>query len=66
MRRVASESREPGMRLARSDDVRPELSDQARTAGEVRRRERAEIKEADRQIKNLEGLFNKLKRRLLR
>lgn len=54
------------MRLARSDDVRPELSDQARTAGEVKRRERAEIKEADRQIKNLEGLFNKLKRRLLK
>jgi hypothetical protein len=43
---------------------RPELSDEARTIGEARRREREEVERADRQIENLEILIRKVCRRI--
>lgn len=80
MRRVQSESRQPGMHggrhclecgetlevheFERCTTCRPGLSERARAAGEVRKRELQEIAEAERQIENLQGLIKKLHRRV--
>jgi len=63
MRRVESESRQPGMRATRQWRGPPALSKEARAIGEVRRREREEMERADRQIENLEALIKKLTRK---
>jgi hypothetical protein len=79
MKRIASESRQSGMRgshhcfvcgmLLESDGIdrclecRPVLSRQARDVGEARRREREEIAHADRQLENLEILIRRINRR---
>ena len=79
-RRVASESKQPGMRAIRRcggcgallalDEDRcpdcspPELSARARAAGELRRRENAEVAQAGRRLKGLESLIRRLHRRL--
>jgi hypothetical protein len=80
MRRVQSESKQPGMQASRHcpdcGDLlppdgrercmtcRPVLSQHARDVGDVRRREREEIEAAERQIRNAQMLINKINRRL--
>ena len=59
MKRLESESRLPGMKASVHYE-RPELSDKARIAGEIRRQEREQDEEADRKIKNLGKLINKI------
>lgn len=63
MKRIGSESRQPGMPATRQW-CRPELSDQARSIGEARRAELDEIEHAKRQIENLQLLINKVWRRI--
>jgi hypothetical protein len=76
-RRLDSESRQPGMQGNRlcfncgarlSPDgncaCRPTLSDRARVVGEMRRQEREQIEQAERQIHHLEILIRRLDRRL--
>ena len=80
MKRIASESRKPGMQSARQcrecgaplaiDDgercpaCAPRLSENARTIGEEMRRRREEMASAEREINNLGLLIHRLNRRV--
>ena len=57
--RLSSESRLPGM-VAHIHYEQPTLSDKARIAGEIRRQEHEQDEEANRKIKNLGKLINKI------
>jgi hypothetical protein len=64
MKRIQSESRQPGMQSVRQWDNRPELSRYARAAGELRRAETEEIRKAELQLENLALLIRKVNRRI--
>jgi hypothetical protein len=80
MRRLKSETRQPGMSSmrrccicagplltdgdVRCIDCRPALSDEARLVGNTRRRELEELTNVERQLENAETLLRKLYRRL--
>ena len=78
MRRVPSESRRPGMQGSRCCDecglplgndyhciiCEPVLNPQAKAAGEARRRDRAALEHACRQIENTDAMIRRLQRRL--
>jgi hypothetical protein len=61
MKRIKSESREPGMQSTRQWG-RPELSDQAKAAGEARRADLELIERANRQLDSIHRLIRKMNR----
>jgi hypothetical protein len=63
MKRIKSESREPGMQSTRQWQ-RPELSDQARAIGEARRADREMLEKARRHLDSLERFIRKMNRRI--
>lgn len=76
MKRVRSESKEPGMQSQRRcscgdlatdgeycSSCHPRLSDRARLVGLERRRAQEEITRVEHQIENLEDLLRKIRRR---